>query len=280
MVDATGQARLLSRLWRLPTHRHPDMNNLAIYGYWQGAGHHTEDGTAEGQDERWALVVTTDLGWVWHIPLDAETTSVGLVTNHETVQRCGAASLRDLYIDAVRSTRGIDALLAPANFLGDRPDGGRGPTAVAVARDWSYRVETRCGPGWFLAGDAAAFVDPVLSSGLTLAANSASMVANAITTLWRRPETDRALLQQSVSEAGRDLSAAYHRMAQVWYARNLRADTWHWQARQELLRTSGGLRIVAINHLPMVSGSPPRVESGVAGRVLSLAAAPSPPEPA
>ena len=249
VVDATGQARLLARLWGLPVHGHPDMNNYALYGYWRKSGIQTHDDN-ENPDERWALIVGTELGWVWHIPIGPDLVSVGVVTDRDTIKRVSAEgrSLVDVYTAEAQSARQVDTLLAGAEYLGDRPEGGRGPEAVAVIQDWSYRVERRCGPGWFLAGDASVFVDPVLSSGMTLASNAASAVANAITTLRREPTVDRELLRRSVEEGARDLSLAYHRMARVWYARNLRMDTWHWTARQERIRTSSASAMNELEH--------------------------------
>ena len=211
------------------------MNNLALYGYWAGS-RLTEAAATERPEERWALVNTTDLGWVWHIPIAQDCVSVGLVTNRHTVQR--GDDLSTIYDDAVRATPGIGELLESATFLGDRPAGGR--RRVAVVEDWAYAVDEVCGDGWYLVGDAAVFVDPVLSSGLTLAANGASLVANAITTV-AQDGADEASIRTSYGRTLRTLSAAYHRMARVWYGRNLTAESWHWQARRERIQVGQGL---------------------------------------
>lgn len=233
VVDATGQARLLARLWKLGVERFEHMSNLAIWGYWRGSAL-TSAAAVERDEERWALVNTSAEGWVWHIPIGPDLVSVGLVTDKATVK---GRELSELYAEAVASTPGVGELLAGATFVGDRPAGGG--DRPAVCEDWAYRVSTVCGPGFFLVGDAAVFVDPVLSSGLTLAANGASMVANAITTLLRGQE--EAPVQAAYSEALARIAGAYHRMARVWYGRNLRAESWHWQARQERLQLGQAL---------------------------------------
>jgi flavin-dependent dehydrogenase len=239
VVDATGQARLLARQWDLPLHQHPDMNNYAVYGYWRG-GQLEEGGAPLEGRERWAVVSTHELGWMWHIPIGPDLVSVGLVTHADTLARVGRDGLRDAYLQAARETARIDELVEGATYIGDRPAASPGADArVNVVRDWSYRCDQVCGAGWFVVGDGAVFVDPILSSGLTLASTGASMVANAITTLARDPSVDAALLRRSFREAYQDISSAYHRMARVWYRRNTRAAGWHWQARQERLRTAG-----------------------------------------
>lgn len=239
VIDASGQARLLARLWKLPTHVHPDMNNYAVYGYWRGGTLEDRDGPLKPR-ERWAVVSTNDRGWVWHIPIGPDLVSVGLVTDRDTLRGVGGPQhLAEVYHQALGQTERINELLDGAEFLGARPDGGG--DRINVIRDWAYRCDRVCGAGWFVVGDGAMFVDPILSSGLTLASTGASMVANAITTVEQDPDgtVDVALLRRSYLEAYQDISSAYHRMARVWYKRNARSDTWHWQARQERLRTAG-----------------------------------------
>lgn len=236
VIDASGQARLLAHQWSLPTRRYDDMNNFAVYGYWRGGG--VEEGGAPLRGrERWAVVSSTELGWVWHIPIGETLSSVGLVTTKETLQEIGGERLRETYLAAVRGTDRVGELLERAEYVGARPDGE--PERVSAAQDWSYRTEQLCGAGWYTIGDGAVFVDPVLASGLTLASNGASMVANAITTLERDASVDPEKLRASVAATYADLSSAYHRMARVWYRRNTRAEGLHWQARQERLRVLG-----------------------------------------
>lgn len=239
VIDASGQGRFLAHHWSLPIRRHADMNNFAIYGYWRGG--RVEDGGAplKGR-ERWAVVSTTELGWVWHIPITPEISSVGLVTTRETLKQIGSGGserLLETYLEVVRDTDGIGELLRGAEYVGARPEGDSG--RVTAVQDWSYRTERLCGAGWYVIGDGAIFVDPVLASGLTLAANGASMVANAVTTLARDPTVDAEKLRLSVAAAYADLCSAYHRMARVWYRRNTRTEGLHWQAKQERLRVLG-----------------------------------------
>jgi flavin-dependent dehydrogenase len=49
-----------------------------------------------------------------------------------------------------------------------------------VLRAYSYRPAQLCGPGFFLVGDAAAFIDPILSEGCLLAMYSAYLATWAI----------------------------------------------------------------------------------------------------
>jgi 2-polyprenyl-6-methoxyphenol hydroxylase-like FAD-dependent oxidoreductase len=51
---------------------------------------------------------------------------------------------------------------------------------VKAARDVSYRAARDGGSGWLLVGDALGFIDPIYSTGLLLAFNSAELGARAI----------------------------------------------------------------------------------------------------
>jgi len=52
-------------------------------------------------------------------------------------------------------------------------------------QDYSYASQRLCGPGYFLIGDAACFLDPLLSSGVHLATYSALLAAAGILSTLR-----------------------------------------------------------------------------------------------
>jgi flavin-dependent dehydrogenase len=56
-----------------------------------------------------------------------------------------------------------------------------------VIRDYSYRPTQLTGPGFFLIGDAAAFIDPIFSAGIPLAMYSAYLTTWAIDRSFRDP---------------------------------------------------------------------------------------------
>jgi hypothetical protein len=49
-----------------------------------------------------------------------------------------------------------------------------------VEQDFSYAAPSYCGPGYFIAGDAACFLDPLLSTGVHLAMYSGMLAATSI----------------------------------------------------------------------------------------------------
>ena len=108
-----------------------------------------------------------------------KSTSVGLILPLEkmksikTDERLEAYFLRKCY-----DTLYLDRLLEHAKYL----DG-----SMRVIRDYSYRPTQLAGPGYFLLGDAAAFVDPIFSVGVVLAMYSAYLATWAIDRSMKRP---------------------------------------------------------------------------------------------
>lgn len=237
LVDASGQARLLARLFGLRVIPFDDMNNYAVYGYWKGSRIAAFTGPPIHERERWTYIAAAPDGWLWHIPTFPDLVSVGLVTDVATLRLADGSSseaaLEEIYLRNIRGAERVRDLLADAELV-------RHPLAPAkllTARDWAYYVERTCGPGWFLVGDAAAFIDPILSSGLTIAAHGAALAANALHSIWTDPTLDEELLRESYISAYHDMASTYHRLARIWYSRNFKCDTWHWEARRQRLRT-------------------------------------------
>jgi flavin-dependent dehydrogenase len=233
VVDASGLARLTSR-WRGERRiGFDDMSNFAVHGYWRGSAK-KEHGDTLPSGTYWTFVSTTTDGWCWHIPLGEDLVSVGLVTTRDAIPSGGLEALEDFYLRNVRACHGIGELLAHAT-LDRHPEAPRGQR-VLVQRDWSSHAERLSGTRHFVVGDAALFVDPILTSGIVLSILGASLAAGALHTSWRDSSVDPELLRTSYDETYLDLGAGYHRVAQIWYRRNDKVASWWWQARRAALR--------------------------------------------
>src|SRR5262249_36926953 len=84
-------------------------------------------------------------------------------------------------------------------------------------QNWSYSRAHVAGPGWYMAGDAPAFVDPIRSSGLLLAHHAGLGVANAIRTEWAHPDIDVGRLHAAYDTYYADLCEGFLMMARWWY---------------------------------------------------------------
>lgn len=176
VIDASGQTHMLAKhfdsvVW------HDDLRNIATWTYWQGCNRYS--GTKAGD----IISENRPAGWFWFIPLHDGTVSVGYVTPLEEYQKSGK-SLEELYFEELAKTEEVSTLVKGAT----RASGFRN------IKDWSYTAERFHGPGWALVGDAAAFVDPLLSTGVTLALRGARALADAIDGVLQDPSAEDELL--------------------------------------------------------------------------------------
>jgi flavin-dependent dehydrogenase len=177
VIDASGQKTWLARQLGV---REIDaqFRFFSVWGYYQGSRYVGADGRAHPHGEVFTNLPTTfvtslprlgDWGWSWHIPL-RESTSVGLVLPLTALADQRDSGLDwDAWLDReCRATPVLGDLLAGARLL---------PGSVASIRDYSYQTRRPAGPGYFLAGDAAGFVDPIFSVGIVFSFYSAYAAA-------------------------------------------------------------------------------------------------------
>lgn len=172
LVDASGRAGLLSRKHFNMRRPHPDLQNIAIWSYWTGARLHPQ--SPEGAIN---VVSTAEGGWFWHIPLSDGRFSVGYVipAARAAEKRAEHGTLAAYYHDAIRNSTAMTELLVGAEQVSE----------VKAEQDYSYVSDRFCGPGYAIVGDAAAFLDPLLSTGVHLATYGALTASAAIATSLR-----------------------------------------------------------------------------------------------
>lgn len=156
MVDATGRAGLLARRFEL-RYDEPQLANVAIYAHFSGVPR--LPGKRAG-DIR--IVGREDAGWFWVIPIDEQLTSVGVVLPMAIYARLEKGSPESMLQAAVAGTPAMAALMREA----------RREWPVRVEKDYSYGARAYVGDRWLLAGDAGSFLDPVFSSGVSIALES------------------------------------------------------------------------------------------------------------
>ncbi|HEY3630728.1 MAG TPA: NAD(P)/FAD-dependent oxidoreductase [Jatrophihabitantaceae bacterium] len=164
VVDASGRAGILSRKQFHNRRPHEVFRNVAIWGYYPGG--QLLPGTPPGGID----VISSPNGWYWVIPLRGGQFSVGYVTHQDNFLALPRADLRALFSSLVDASPTVRDLVAGHELAGD----------IRVEQDFSYVADSFCGPGYFLAGDAACFLDPLLSTGVHLALFSGMLSAASI----------------------------------------------------------------------------------------------------
>lgn len=173
VVDASGRSSVMMTRYLQNRQYHQDFQNLGIWGYWKNADIdkiQPKGGTA-------SVALDDGSGWFWAIPLPDESLSVGLVIDKEIYkEKRASGTLEDVYLNALKQCPYIADVLEPAALV----------SSVKIDQDYSYVAERFCGPGYFLCGDAACFLDPLLSTGVHLATLSGTLAAACISSIFRQ----------------------------------------------------------------------------------------------
>ncbi len=115
------------------------------------------------------VIVRHGDGWGWLIPIDADRTSVGVVTTTEHMRASRLkpeAMFRRIVADSDKMCRAMEGAVPLSPFH--------------AAADYHYRARTFAGPRLVLVGDAACFLDPMFSTGVFLALLSAKLATEEI----------------------------------------------------------------------------------------------------
>jgi flavin-dependent dehydrogenase len=171
LIDASGRTGLIANQSLKNRRFNEGFQNVAVWAYWRGA-----QPLSEGPAGATAISSVSN-GWLWLIPLHDGTLSLGLVTHRDEFKkrRAGSADLVDLYLKAVAESPLAARLTVGAERVSD----------LRVEQEFSYASTRFSGPGYFLAGDAACFIDPLLSTGVHLAMYSALLAASSAASLLR-----------------------------------------------------------------------------------------------
>src|ERR1043166_7593917 len=168
IVDASGQGAVISNQlgFREPD---KDLRFISVWGYYDNSDYIGQGGLLCPWQKRREIRPTTiqlgtsqlGWGWCWHI-VQKEHTSVGLVLPPEQAAQFKATGgkLEQRFDQACRELPIIGMLLENAQLV---------PGSMHAIRDFAFRPTQLAGHGWCLAGDAAAFVDPINSAGVVTA---------------------------------------------------------------------------------------------------------------
>ena len=165
ILDASGYGRVLPRLL--------DLEAPSNFPVRQAVFTHVEDRIDCPGFERNKILVTThpthrDI-WFWSIPFSNGRCSVGVVAAAEHFAG-RSENLDERLRSFIDETPSLQRVLA--NAVWDTP--------ARTIGGYSANVKTLHGRGFALLGNAAEFLDPVFSSGVTIAMRSASMAAGVL----------------------------------------------------------------------------------------------------
>ncbi|MBV4463230.1 tryptophan 7-halogenase [Pseudomonas sp. SWRI79] len=165
VLDASGYGRVLPRLL--------DLEAPSNFPVRQAVFTHVEDCIDNPAFDREKILITThptqrDI-WFWTIPFSNGRCSVGVVASAEHFEG-RTENLDDCLRGFIAETPSLAGVLN--NAVWDTP--------ARTIGGYSANVKTLHGKGFALLGNAAEFLDPVFSSGVTIAMRSASMAAGVL----------------------------------------------------------------------------------------------------
>jgi len=163
IVDGSGYGRVIPRLFNLdkPSNLAP---RKALFT-------HTVDLKRSMDDEpnRITIIVHQKGIWIWVIPFSNGNTSLGFVGDPEF--------FKDLEGTPEEQLR---ALIATEPYLSERMENVEMIFEPRVLESWSATTEKFYGEGFVLTGNVTEFLDPVFSSGVTLATVSSQLAAHLV----------------------------------------------------------------------------------------------------
>lgn len=180
VVDASGRQGLLGRQLRLKV-PDPVFDQYAIHTWFEDLDRTAMTHSDGKADYIFIHFLPVNDSWVWQIPITDSVTSIGVVTQKKRFA-ASAGDREAFFWDFVSSRSDLSDALKKAKRL--RPFKAEG--------DYSYTMSQICGDRFVLIGDAARFVDPIFSSGVSVALNSARLAAKDIVKAHRTGDFSKA----------------------------------------------------------------------------------------
>jgi clorobiocin biosynthesis protein Clo-hal len=170
IVDASGQGSILNR--QLDDNWADDPlleKKFAVYSHWKGVN------IVNSDDElNFKLCVHENRrDWAWWLPVGQDVVSLGVVLSQETIKNeSKTKDLEQIFNKYAADIPHVDKLIQDPNV--QRVEKFR------CGKDYSYRAKRFYGPGWSLVGDSGGFIDPIFSTGMQIAFNSAFTLAEQL----------------------------------------------------------------------------------------------------
>jgi len=158
IVDAAGRRRIIPRLLDIPI-VDGDRRDAALHAHFEGIDVEIPGNVHTDRLEH---------GWLWRIPLPGRV-SMGVVVDADYLRKFGNTADEQ-----------FDNFLKDDPVIRDYARPARRVTPVVKYSNYQSRATRGVGANWALAGDAFGFVDPVFSSGMLIALQSADWLAEAL----------------------------------------------------------------------------------------------------
>ncbi len=179
VIDASGRNTLLGRQLKL-IKKDPIFNQFAMYSWFENV----DRGDERRADYVHIYFLPSERAWAWQIPISDTITSIGVVTE-KTQFKEAKTGVEEFFHRYANSSPDLAHAMRNAKRVDEFKSEG----------DYSYSMEKFIGNGFMLVGDAARFVDPIFSSGISVALYSAKFAAEHIKEAFESGDFSAAAFQ-------------------------------------------------------------------------------------
>jgi flavin-dependent dehydrogenase len=173
IIDGSGYGRVIPKLFNLDKPSNLPMRK-ALFAHAKDVNRSMDD-----EPNRITIVVHAPGIWVWIIPFSTGVTSLGFV---------GDPSFFEQYEGTDEEK--LRAMIANEPYIAERFKDAEFLWGTRKLEGWSSTCEKFYGDGFVLTGNVTEFLDPVFSSGVTLASVSSQKAAHLVIRKLRGEEVD------------------------------------------------------------------------------------------
>lgn len=163
IIDASGYGRVLPRLFKLDKPA-PSIPRSAVFSHVKD-----ENRTSQAAENIFVHAFNENNAWIWAIPFSDKTASVGVVGETELANEYFANN-GEKFKNFIRNFPGLTSRFQNTEFLFE-------PQMIT---NYSVSIEQFYGDGFVLCGNSTEFLDPIFSSGVTLAISSGHLAAKLV----------------------------------------------------------------------------------------------------
>lgn len=204
-IDASGHGTVVGRHLNIRKNfTEPELQKVAYFQHFENV--ERPEGVATGHPG----IIMCEEGWFWLIGLTETKTSVGFVTRPSFTKTLNIAPNRLLSWAAQRCP-----------VVRHRMRDAVGPAENIVLSDFSYRCRPYAGDGYFMVGDAACFLDPIFSTGVTLAMVSGKHTGELVGQMLHGKVSPEAARREHIKFVS-DSCRPFWRLIRAYYGHSFR----------------------------------------------------------
>ncbi|MEO5644041.1 MAG: tryptophan 7-halogenase [Bacteroidia bacterium] len=176
LIDASGPGAFLAKKHNDRT-PYEGLDRVALFSHWLNTNY---DAPLSGGLIKIIYLGGQKKGWLWVIPVGRNHLSIGVTLNNSYVKEqkkkfTGSDWKEQLYKQEVSEAVNLRPVLKDAELEHE----------VQMVGDYSYFVKKKFGSNYAMVGDSGAFLDPIFSSGIYVAMETAHRVSKSIDIQFR-----------------------------------------------------------------------------------------------